>query len=63
MVSIGLAVARQLTGVSLWLMMCGSAVALAVYDLFLLDITLGSNSSGEQTRHYENHHLQSLALA
>jgi len=58
-----LAVVGQLTGAPSWLMICGSAVALAVYDLLLLNVALGSNSSGEQTRHYENKHLQSLALA
>jgi hypothetical protein len=63
LVSICLAVVGVLTGALPWLMICGSAVALVVYDLFLLDIALGSSSSGEQTRHYENQHLQSLALA
>lgn len=63
LVSICLAVAGQLTGASPWLMIGGSAVALTVYDLLLLDIALGSDSSGEQIRHYENRHLQSLALA
>lgn len=63
LVSICLAVTGQLTGASPWLMICGSTIALAVYDLFHLDIALGSSASGEQTRRYENQHLQSLALA
>jgi high-affinity Fe2+/Pb2+ permease len=44
-------------------MICGSGFALAVWDLILLDGALGTSSSGEQTRRYENKHLQSLALA
>ncbi len=63
LVSTCLAVVGLLTGASPGLMICGSAVALAVYDLLLLDIALGSSSSGEQTRPYEIQHLQSLALA
>lgn len=63
LVSVGLAAAGQLTGASPWLMMCGSVLALAVYDLSLLDTALRNSSSGEQTRRYETQHLQSLALA
>jgi hypothetical protein len=63
LVSICLAVAGRLTGSPPGLMICGSGVALAVWDLLCLDVALGSSSSGEQTRHYENKHLQSLALA
>jgi hypothetical protein len=44
-------------------MISGSGFALAVWDLILLDGALGTNSSGEQIRRYENRHLQSLALA
>jgi hypothetical protein len=58
-----LAVVGLLTGASPGLMIGGAAVALAVYDLLLLDVALGRDSSGEQTRRYENQHLQSLALA
>ena len=61
--SIGLAVTGQLTGLSSWLMICGSGFALAVWDLVLLERALGTNSAGEQTRRYEIKHLQSLALA
>ncbi len=61
--SVCLAVIGVLTGALPWLMIGGSAVALAVYDLFLLDMALDSSSSGEQTRRYENQHLQSLTLA
>ena len=63
LVSICLAVAGQLTGAAPWLMIGGSAVALAVYDLLLLDVALSSISSGEQTRRYEIKHLQALGLA
>ncbi len=44
-------------------MISGSGFALAVWDLILLDGALGTSSSEEQTRRYENKHLQSLALA
>lgn len=63
LVSVGLAAAGQITGVSPWLMIGGSTLALAVYDLSLLDTALGNSSSGEQTRRYETQHLQALALA
>ena len=45
------------------LMIFGSGIALAVWDLVFLDIGLGSDSSGEQTCRYENKHLQVLAMA
>ena len=44
-------------------MICSSGVALAVWDLLLLDDAMGGKSSGEQIRQYESKHLQSLALA
>ena len=44
-------------------MICGSGVALAIWDLLLLDDAVKGSSLGEQTRRYENKHLQSLALA
>ena len=62
LMSVGLAVAGRLTGSPPLLMICGSGVALAVWDLLLLDGDLGINSSGRPTRQYENKHLQSLAL-
>ena len=61
--SICLAVVGKLTGAVPLLMIFGSGFTLAVWDLLFLDAALGSNSSGEQTRQYENKHLQSLALA
>jgi hypothetical protein len=61
--SVCLAVIGKLTGAPPFLMIFGSGVALAVWDLLFLDSALGSNSSGEQTRQYENKHLQSLTLA
>ena len=62
-VSIGLAVVGRLTGSPPVLMICGSALALAVWDLLGLDAALGSASLGEQTHAYEASHLRSLALA
>jgi hypothetical protein len=61
--SVGLAVSGQLTGASPVLMICGSGLALAVWDLIFLDSALGTNTSEEQTGRYENSHLHSLALA
>jgi hypothetical protein len=61
--SICLAVVGRLTGCPPVLMICGSAIALAAWDLLLLDAALGSAPLGEQTRHYEISHLRSLALA
>ncbi len=63
LVSIGLAVVGRLTGAPPVWMICGSGIALAVWDLLLLDVALGSASLGEQTRRYEAGHLRSLALA
>jgi hypothetical protein len=61
--SVCLAVVGQLSGASSLLMICGSGFALAVWDLVSLDNALGRDSFGEQTRRYENKHLQALALA
>jgi hypothetical protein len=61
--SVCLAVVGQLTGASSLLMICSSGFALAVWDLLSLDHALKGSSYGEQTRRYENKHLQSLALA
>lgn len=61
--SVGLAVAGTLIGASPFLMILSSAVALAVWDLTCLDSALKHNSFGEQTRRYQNKHIQSLALA
>ncbi len=61
--SVCLAVVGRLTGSPPLLMICGSGFALAVWDLLLLDVGLGSNLFGEQTRQYESKHLQSLILA
>lgn len=60
--SVCMAVVGRLTGSSPLLMICSSGIALAVWDLLLLDTALGSNSSGEQTRQCEDKHLQSLVL-
>ena len=61
--SVGLAVAGTLIGSPPFLMVIASALALAVWDLLVLDSALGNTSSVEQTRRYENKHLQSLTLA
>jgi hypothetical protein len=63
LVSVGLAVAGILSGSPPLWMLCGSAVALALWDLLLLDAALGNKSALEPTRQYENRHLESLALA
>jgi hypothetical protein len=63
LVSVCLAVVGKLTGAPSLLMIFGSGFSLAVWDLISLKAALGSNSSGEQTRQYENGHLRSLALA
>jgi len=61
--SVGLAVAGRLSGAPYWLMIFGSAMALAVWDLIDLEAALGKNSFGAQTRQYEKKHVQSLVLA
>ncbi len=63
LVSICLAVIGCLVGSPPVLMIFGSGFALAAWDLLNLDHEMGSNPPGEQTRRYENRHLQSLALA
>jgi hypothetical protein len=60
--SIGLAIIGKLNGAPSLLMIFGSGISLAVWDLLLLDIEMGKNSS-EQTHQYEIKHLQSLILA
>jgi hypothetical protein len=61
--SVGFAVAGRLVGSPPLPMIFASALALAVWDLLVLDSALGNHSSVEQTRRYENKHLQSLTLA
>ena len=61
--SVGFAVVGILIGSPPFLMIFASAIALAVWDLLILDAALGNHSSAEQTRHYEKEHLQSLTLA
>ena len=61
--SVGLAVAGRLFGAPYFLMILGSALALAVWDLIYLDTALGKNSFGAKTRRYKNKHVQSLVLA
>lgn len=61
--SIGFAVTGILLSSQPILMMVGSTVSLAVWDLSLLDAAIGKRLLAEQTRHYENSHLRSLALA
>jgi hypothetical protein len=58
-----LAVVGRLTGSTTILMLCGSGLALAAWDLFFLNDGLKGNTDVEQTKRYENKHLQSLALA
>ena len=61
--SVGFATVGILIGSPAILMMLGTTIALTVWDLLLLDAAIGKRSSVEQTRHYENSHLRSLALA
>jgi hypothetical protein len=61
--SVCLTMVGILAGGSPMLMLLGSGVALAVWDLVLLNNALKSSIFGGQTRRYENKHLQSLALA
>ena len=61
--SVGLGVAGRLSGAPPLLMIFGSAVALAVWDLLYLDSALGTHSPTEQTSQYEKEHLRSLTLA
>lgn len=63
LMSVGLAIAGRLTGSPPLLMICGSSFALATWDLLFLDDALENNTAEKQTQHYENKHLQSLALA
>jgi len=62
-VSVGLTVVGLLTGAVPWLMICGSGFALAAWDLLSLEDALRNISYNEQTRRYENKHLQLLTLA
>jgi hypothetical protein len=62
-VSICLAVAGLLTGSPPFWMICGSAGALTVWDLALLEIALSGSAAGDRTLRFEKNHLQSLALA
>ena len=61
--SVCLAVAGSLAGSPPLLMICGSGFSLAVWDLLLFTNAMGKKPSGEQTRQFENSHLQSLGLA
>src|SRR5690349_8802968 len=63
LITVGFAVVGRLVGSPAFLMIFASAVALAVWDLLVLDSALENTSWGEQTRHYETRHLQSLTLA
>jgi hypothetical protein len=58
-----LAVIGILAGSPSVLMFCGSGLALATWDLLFLGETVKNSSLEEQTRRYENKHLQSLGLA
>jgi len=64
-VSVGLAAAGLFAGVSPLLVSLSATLALASWDLVLLDHTLtsSSNSSAKTITLFENGHYQSLALA
>jgi hypothetical protein len=61
--SVCLAVIGLFSGSPPLLMLCGSSISLAVWDLLFLDDALKSSSYEGQTRRYEIKHLQSLAVA
>jgi hypothetical protein len=62
-VSVGLAAAGILTGSPAVWMIMGSGMALVVWDLLFLNDALGDTPNENQTRRYENRHLQSLAIS
>jgi len=61
--SVSLAAAGLLAGAPALLMIYAAALTLATWDLLSLDLALAGDSSEEQTRRYENRHLQSLGIA
>ena len=61
--AVGSAVAGILTGAPALLMICGSGLALAAWDLLFLDVTLDCTLPGVQTRKYEYDHLRSVVMA
>ena len=61
-VSVGIAAAGILIGLSYGLMIAGAIFALAAWDTLYLNASLDSISSGVKTRRYELTHLRSLAL-
>lgn len=63
LISIALAVIGQLIGNSVILMILSTGLALAVWDLLLLNNTSVKGPQGIQTHRYESKHLQSLVLA
>jgi hypothetical protein len=63
LVSVCLAVIGKQDGASPLLMIFGSGIALAVWDLLLLDAALGKHPANEQSRQYETRHLQALMLS
>lgn len=63
LVSVCLAATGNLVGCTPLLMILSSGASLAVWDILSLDVSLKGNSFEEQTRQYQNTHLQSLALA
>ena len=62
-VSIILAAAGILEGIQPWLMICGSAAALAAWDSLLLVSALQNASSRDKTQAYETAHLKYLLMA
>lgn len=62
LMSVSLAIAGCLAGYSPVLMIFGAGVALAVWDVLVLEVSLRNSLPAEQTRRYETSHLQLLAL-
>lgn len=61
--SIILTTTGTLTGSHFILSIISSGFSLAVWDLLLFDASLQKTTCADQTRRYENRHLQSLSLA
>lgn len=59
----GLAIGGCLSGASPLLMIFGSGISLAIWDITLLNASLDESAYNEGTRRYEHRHIQSLLIA
>jgi hypothetical protein len=62
-VSVGLAVAGLLAGAPPWLMLLSATLALASWDVILLDHALADNPPATTATLFESRHYQSLVVA